>query len=124
MNTPKVLNANGEAIEFEKRILLGTIPHYFETLAPGKALGPFYLNFGLGENPRPGLQHWHPYYKSSMAGTYKLTHSTSINVAGLREGDPSKRDEITTGTVEITIVESNEKAPKQTNRVTDERHDS
>jgi hypothetical protein len=104
-NTPQVLNAKGEAIEFEKVILLGTIPHYVDNLEPGEAVGPFYLNFGLGENPRPGQQNWHPYYKTPVAGTYKLTHTVSIDVAGSQDGDQSKRDAITSGTIEFEIVD-------------------
>lgn len=104
-NTPKVLNAKGEPIALENIPLLGHIPHYHEQLAPGEALGPFYLNFGLGENPRPGQQHWHPYFKTPVAGQYKLTHSVSINVAGQKDGEPSKRDDIATGTIEFEIVD-------------------
>ena len=79
-------------------------------LAPGEALGPFYLNFGLGENPRPGQQHWHPYFKTPVAGQYKLTHSVSINVAGQKDGNPSKRDDIATGTIEFEIVDGDKTA--------------
>ena len=103
-NTPKVHNAKGEPIALENIPLLGHIPHYHEKLAPGEALGPFYLNFGLGENPRPGQQNWHPYFKTPVAGHYKLTHSVSINVASSKDGEPSKRDDITTGTIEFEIV--------------------
>jgi hypothetical protein len=84
--------------------LLGPIPHYHETLAPGEALGPFYLNFGLGENPRPGQQHWHPYFKTPVAGKYRLTHSVPINVASLEGGEKSKSDQITSGQIEFEIV--------------------
>ena len=104
-NTPKVLNAKGESIALENTPLLGHIPHYHEQLAPGEALGPFYLNFGLDENPRPGQQNWHPYFKTPVTGTYKLTHSVSINVVGPKDGEPSKRDDITTGQIEFEIVE-------------------
>jgi hypothetical protein len=65
-NMPKVVNETGKAIEFEKRVLLGTIPHYGATLQPGEAFGPIYLNFGLGNNPRPGNQNWHPYCKPEL----------------------------------------------------------
>ena len=105
-NTPKVLNAKGEAIELEKLALFGSIARYVENLEPGEAIGPFYLNFGLGENPRPGQQNWHPYFKTPVAGQYKLTHSVSINVAGPKDGEPSKRDQITSGTIEFEIVNS------------------
>ena len=104
-NTPKVLNAKGEPIALDNIPLLGHIPHYHEKLEPGEALGPFYLNFGLGENPRPGQQHWHPYFKTPVAGQYKLTHSVSINVAGPEDGEPTKRDDIATGTIEFEIIE-------------------
>ncbi len=104
-NTPKVLNAKGEPIALENIPLLGHIPHYHEKLAPGEALGPFYLNFGLGENPRPGQQHWHPYFKTPVAGQYKLTHSASINFTGQKDGEPSKRDGITSSTIDFEIVD-------------------
>ena len=104
-NTPKVLNAKGAAIPIERLILLGTDPHYVEKLEPGEAVGPFYLNFGLGENPRPGRQHWHPFFKSPAPGTYKLTHEVSINVADQKDGEPSKRGDIATGTIAFEIVE-------------------
>ncbi|MBC7820021.1 MAG: hypothetical protein IAG10_24325, partial [Planctomycetaceae bacterium] len=105
-NTPKVHNTKGEPISLENIPLLGHIPHYHEKLEPGEALGPFYLNFGLGENPRPGQQNWHPYFKTPVAGQYKLTHSVSINVAGQKDGEPSKRDDIATGTIEFEIIDA------------------
>ncbi len=104
-NTPKVLDAKGAAVEFENVPLLGSIPHYVENLEPGEAVGPFYLNFGLGENPRPGKQNWHPYYKTPVAGTYKLAHTVSIEVGGPKDGDEAKRAELTSGTIEFEIVE-------------------
>ncbi len=109
-NTPKVLNTKGEPIALENIPLLGHIPHYHEQLAPGEALGPFYLNFGLGENPRPGQQNWHPYLKTPVAGQYKLTHSASINVASPKDGEPLKRDDLTTGTIEFEITDASEAA--------------
>src|SRR5207244_414448 len=98
-------DAKGVTIGFENVPLLGSIPHYVENLEPGETVGPFFLNFGLGENPRPGQQHWHPYFKSPVAGQYKLTHSVSINVAGLKDGDESKRNQITSGQLEFAIID-------------------
>jgi hypothetical protein len=109
-NTPTVLNAKGEPIVFENIPLLGRIPHYHEKLEPGEALGPFYLSFGLGENPRPGQQHWHPYFKTSAAGKYKLAHSATINVGDPKGGDQPKRDAITSGQIEFEIVEGGRSA--------------
>jgi hypothetical protein len=108
-NMPKVVNAKGEAVAFEKVALLGTIPHYRDKLEPGEALGPFYLNFGLGENPRPGKQNWSPYSRTPVAGKYKLTHTLSVKVGGPEAGrdatgDEWKGGELTSGTVEFEIV--------------------
>lgn len=119
-NTPKVVDANGAAVGFEKIPLLGgNTAHYVETLEPGEAVGPLYLNFGLGENPRPGQQNWTPFWKSPVTGKYRLTHSVPINVAGQKDGEPSKRNDITTGTIELEIVDdgkldSNAQAGKPT----------
>ncbi len=103
-NVPKVVNAQGEPIALENIPLLGRIPHYHEKLEPGEALGPFYLGFGLGENPRPGQQHWHPYFKTPAAGQYKLTHSVWINVVSPQDGEPVQRDEIVTGQIDFEII--------------------
>jgi beta-lactamase regulating signal transducer with metallopeptidase domain len=103
-NTPKVVNTKGMLVEFENVALLGSIPHYVENLEPGEAVGPFYLNFGLGENPRPGKQHWHPYYRTPLAGQYKLTHSVSIDVVDADGGNQSQRAQITSGQIELEIV--------------------
>jgi beta-lactamase regulating signal transducer with metallopeptidase domain/WD40 repeat protein len=100
-NTPKVVNAQGAAVELENVPLLGPVPHYVENLGPGDAVGPFYLNFGLGENPRPGKQHWHPYLKVPLAGKYELTHAVSIDV---QDGDQTKSAEVTSGTIALEIV--------------------
>ncbi|MEI8380483.1 MAG: hypothetical protein WCJ09_10155, partial [Planctomycetota bacterium] len=104
-NTPKVLSANGEQLTLENVALLGRIPRYHETLEPGEALGPFYLSFGLGENPRPGQQHWHPYLKSPVAGDYNLTHSVSINVAGTNPDEAVKKDQLISTMIEFKIVD-------------------
>lgn len=108
-NVPKVLNAQGEPIALENIPLLGRIPRYHEKLEPGEALGPFYLSFGLGENPRPGQQHWHPYFKTPAAGQYKLTHSAWINVVSPKDGEPVQRDDIVrddivTGQIDFEII--------------------
>ncbi len=103
-NVPKVLNAKGEQIALENIPLLGRIPHYHEKLEPGEALGPFYLSFGLDENPRPGQQHWHPYFKTPVAGPYKLTHSVWINVVSPQDGEPVQRDDIVTGQIDFEII--------------------
>ncbi len=105
-NTPKVFNAKDEPIALENIPLLGHIPHYHEQLAPGEALGPFYLSVGLGENPRPGQQHWYPYFKTPIAGQYKLTHSVSINVTSSKESDRSKRDDVTNSPIEFEIIDT------------------
>lgn len=110
LNTPQVINANGEAVELSKVGLLGTAPHYRDNLQPGEAFGPLYGNFGLGDNPRPGHQSWAPYYKSPAVGEYKLTHSLAFKVAGpdVKSNDTSddwKAGELTSGTLEFEIVE-------------------
>lgn len=104
-NVPKVLNAQGELLSLDNIPLLGSIPHYHEELNPGEALGPFYLSIGLGENPRPNQQHWHPYLNTPIAGTYTLTHSVLVNVAGTKEGPAAKKDEITSSKIAFEILE-------------------
>ncbi|HUE72882.1 MAG TPA: M56 family metallopeptidase [Pirellulaceae bacterium] len=106
-HTPKVVDAKGAAVEFANVPLLGHIPHYVENLEPGEAVGPFYLNFGLGENPRPGKRHWHPYYKVPLAGKYQLTHAVALEV---KDGDKAKNAEVTTGTVAFEVVEGGKPA--------------
>jgi beta-lactamase regulating signal transducer with metallopeptidase domain/uncharacterized GH25 family protein len=106
--SPRVVDTKNVAIEFEKVALLGTPPHYRDKLAPGEAFGPLYLNFGLGENPRPGKQNWSPYNKSPVAGKYNLTHTLAINVADPNDSDESKKwkpSSITTGQIDFEIVE-------------------
>ncbi|MDB5345622.1 MAG: blaR1 8 [Schlesneria sp.] len=105
-NTPNVTDAKGAAVALENVPLVGHIAHYVETLAPGEAVGPFYFNFGLGENPRPGKQHWHPYDKAPTPGTYTLTHSVPFKVGGPNNGDPSKPGEITSGQIDFEIVDT------------------
>ena len=108
-NVPKVLNAKGEQFSLENIPLLGSIPHYHETLAPGEALGPFYLSTGLGENPHPNQQHWHPLLKSPVAGQCKLTHSVSVNVPGADPNVPATKAELTSSMVEFEIVDANKR---------------
>jgi WD40 repeat protein/beta-lactamase regulating signal transducer with metallopeptidase domain len=105
-NTPRVRTAQGVSVEFENIPLLGSIPHYVQTLEPGGAFGPFYLNFGLGESPRSVKEHWYPYIKNPVAGQCKLTHEVSIDVVGLKDGDKSQRLKFTTREIEFEIVES------------------
>lgn len=106
-NTPKILNDKGEEVALENVPLLGHISHYVEHLAPGEAVGPFYLNFGLGENPRPGKQHWHPYYKTPLAGKYRLTHVVDAMIGGQKEGqnegDLLTPEQLTSGQLEFEI---------------------
>ena len=68
-------------------------------------MGPFYLSIGLGENPRPKLQHWHPILKTPLAGRYALTHTVLVNFAGTTEGEAPKKEKITSSTIEFEIVE-------------------
>lgn len=104
-NTPELLNAKGERLHLENVALLGHIPHYHETLQPGEALGPFYLSFGLGENPRPGQQHWYPYLKTAIAGDYNLLHSVSVNVAGTNPEEAAAKDRLISTRIEFEIVD-------------------
>lgn len=109
-NTPKVINAEEAAVEFENVPLLGHIPHYVENLEPGEAVGPFYLNLGLGENPRPGKQNWHPYYRAAVAGKYQLMHTVAMDITGVKDGDQAKRAEVTSGTIAFEIVDGGKPA--------------
>jgi beta-lactamase regulating signal transducer with metallopeptidase domain/WD40 repeat protein len=109
-NTPQVVNANGEAVTLARVALLGTAPHYRDKLEPGEAFGPLYVNFGLGENPRPGRQNWAPYWKAPAAGHYTLTHKLAFKVAvpGIKSDETSddwKGGQVTSGTLEFKIVE-------------------
>jgi beta-lactamase regulating signal transducer with metallopeptidase domain/WD40 repeat protein len=104
-NLPKVVNDKGEEIALENVPLLGTLAHYVENLAPGEAFGPLYLNFGLGENPRPGKQYWHPYYKTPVAGKYRLGHVVDANIGGQKEGDTLTPEQLTSGELEFEIVD-------------------
>jgi hypothetical protein len=109
--TPRVVDAHGTAVEFQKVALLGTTPHYRDKLAPGEAFRPLYLNYGLGENPRPGEQNWSPYWKAPAAGKYKLTHTVAIGIANSDGGDESTRwkgGELTSGQIEFEIVAGGE----------------
>jgi beta-lactamase regulating signal transducer with metallopeptidase domain/tetratricopeptide (TPR) repeat protein len=106
---PKVTGANGAAIEVERVALLGSIPHYRETLKPGEAFGAIYLSIGLGENPRPGQQDWAPYWKMPAAGPYKLTHTIAFKVAGPNSNSNGKSPDwkpgkLTTGKLDFEIV--------------------
>lgn len=103
-NSPTVRNARGEPITLENIPLLGDVPHYHETLAPGAALGPFYLSFGLSENPRPGQRNWYPYFRQPVAGLYSLIHSVSVNVAVANASEASKTVAISSGKIEFECV--------------------
>ena len=109
-NIPKVVNAKGVAVEIEKVALLGTFPHYRSKLQPGEALGPLHFSVGLGENPRPGKQNWHPYCRTPVAGKCRLTHSLSVKVGGPdasrdATSDDWKGGELTSGMIEFEIVD-------------------
>lgn len=104
-NTPKVLNVKGEAVNLENVALLGDVAHYVETLQPGESVGPFYASFGLGENPLPGKQHWHPFLKSPQLGRYTLSHTVSINVSEAKDGAPVSRETITNDSLSFEIVD-------------------
>ncbi|MBS0263608.1 MAG: HEAT repeat domain-containing protein, partial [Planctomycetes bacterium] len=112
-NPPRVVNGQGTVIELENVLLAGTIARYVEQLAPGEAVGPFYLNFGLGENPRPGKQSWHPYFKTPVAGPYTLTHRVSIDVQGLNKGDQPQKTPLTTGEIGFDIVAPGQAAVRE-----------
>jgi beta-lactamase regulating signal transducer with metallopeptidase domain/WD40 repeat protein/HEAT repeat protein len=104
-NTPKVTHAKGFDLKLENLPLLGHLPHYYETLDPGEALGPFYLSFGLGENPRTGKQHWHPFIRAPLPGKCSLAHSVSVNIPGPENGTESTQTEATSGVIEFEVVE-------------------
>lgn len=104
-DAPQALDAQGKPLKIQTVFLLGTIPRYVvELLQPGEVFGPFYPDFGLGKNPRPGRQNWHPYCESPAAGTYKLTHTMKIAVRGPKEDDPSHSDTWSSGPIEFEIV--------------------
>lgn len=106
-NSPQIKDGNGTPVDLENVSLVGHIAHYMETLGPGEAVGPFYFNFGLGENPRPGKQHWHPFYKTPEHGRYTLTHSVGIKIAVVQDEDGfwTGPMNITSGLIKFEIVD-------------------
>jgi hypothetical protein len=104
-NTPLVSDASGVAVQFENIALLGHISHYVQNLEPGEAVGPFYLSFGLGENPRPGKQHWYPYYKAPTPGKYQLKHVVTLGFSGANQEQPPETAQVSSGTLAFEIVE-------------------
>ena len=80
-NLPQVTSAEGNPIDLTNRLLLGGIAHYRDTLQPSEVFGPLYLNFGLGENPRPGKQNWAPFWKTPELGMYRLQHQVPFDIS-------------------------------------------
>jgi hypothetical protein len=103
-NPAKVVNSNGVPLELENVPLVGRIPHYVEQLKPGESVGPFYLSFGLGENPYPGKQHWHPYLKEPPLGRLRVTHVVALQTTAISTSGKSNKAEVTSGTIEFEIV--------------------
>ena len=85
-----------------KHPLLGHIPHYVESRTGRQH--PFYLNFGLGENPHPGQQNWHPYFKSPATGKYQLSHSVAMDIGGQKDGEQKNRSEVASGSIAFEII--------------------
>lgn len=107
-NLPQVISVTGEVITMEKRPLLGAIAHYRDTLQPGEAFGPLYLNFGLGKNPQTGLRSWEPFWAAPSPGRYKLTHAVPFQVAPPGVGGatiPWIPGKLTSGTLEFEVVD-------------------
>jgi beta-lactamase regulating signal transducer with metallopeptidase domain len=111
-NTPRLVDPKGATIKLDNVPLLGHIPHYYDELEPGEALGPFYLSFGLGENPAPGKQHWHPFLKAPDVGRYQLTHSVALNVSGTGTGEKKQRVAITSKQIEFEISKEAHSRPE------------
>ncbi|MBI1315218.1 TIGR03067 domain-containing protein [bacterium] len=108
-NVPKLTDDNGAELQLERVALLGTVPHYRETLAAGEAFGAIYLSIGMGENPRPGQQDWAPYWKSPVAGSYRLTHSVAFKIASPDadrddQSDDWKPGQLTTGALDFEVT--------------------
>ena len=104
-NIPKVLDARGKTIDMENVALLGDLSHYVETLQAGESVGPFYASFGLGKNPLPGRQLWHPFLNSPQPGKYTLSHAVSINVSETKEGAPVHSGSIGSKSISLEILD-------------------
>lgn len=104
-NVPEVKNAAGEAVAVERILLAGTVPLYREFLKPGEAFGFRHLGVGLGPNPVPGEQNWHPYWAEPKPGKYTLRHTHEIDVDPANGLIPGKRVKFTSGVVEFEVVD-------------------
>ncbi|TWU12093.1 Regulatory protein BlaR1 [Symmachiella macrocystis] len=109
-NVPKVVDEKGNAVEIKRIAAFGGIARFRETLKPGETFGLLSLGVGLGDNPR-AKQNWHPYYKAAEAGKYKLTHTLSIDVTGLEEGDQAKREQLISSKIEFEILPTKDTEP-------------
>ncbi len=110
-NPPRVTSADGKPAELARRDLLGQVARYRDKLEPGELFGPLYLNFGLGENPRPRTQEWTPHWGTPTPGVYNLTHRAPIYFADPKAtGDTTGPDwlqgTLQTGSLEFEIVDA------------------
>lgn len=83
--------------------------NYRDTLEPGECFGPLYFSLGLGDNPRPGLQCWEPYWPKPTIGKHNLVHKVAFKVAApIASSDSSSGDwtagELTSGTLQVEVV--------------------
>ena len=104
-NVPEVKNAAGEAIQIERILLTGSVALYRELLKPGEAFGFRHLGVGLGPNPAPGKQNWHPYVAEPQPGKYTLRHTHEIEVDPESGLVPGKRVKFTSGAVAFEILD-------------------
>ncbi|MFO0903823.1 MAG: M56 family metallopeptidase [Pirellulales bacterium] len=111
-NPPTLVNANGEKLALETIPLLGTVARYVETLQPGEALGPFYSNIALGDNPRPHQQHWSPVLRVAEPGKYRVYHTAPIGryAADVKDGQTER---IATPAVEFELVAAKTEEPAE-----------
>jgi beta-lactamase regulating signal transducer with metallopeptidase domain len=110
-NVPEVKNERGEVIPIERILATGTVPLYRETLQPGAAFGFRHLGVGLGPNPAPGKQNWHPYWAEPKPGKYTLRHTHEIDIDPADGLIPGKRVKFTSGVVEFEVVDGGDRRP-------------
>jgi hypothetical protein len=113
-NLPIVTDSAGGLADLVARPLLGTSGNYRDTLEPGESFGPLYFDIGLGDNPRPGMQRWEPYWPKPTIGRYNLAHKVSFKVAAPNaSSDSSSGDwtagDLTSGTLQAEVVEGQAK---------------
>lgn len=104
-NVPAVTDKNGQPVKVESILLSGSEALYTESLRPGEIAAFRHMGLGIGENPKPGEQSWHPFIAAPEPGTYRLTQSAKVSVTPVDEEEAQPTGvEVTSGAIDFEIA--------------------